>query len=307
MAWNRFAGTEWQDCWKEVGGQHGGGWYEQPAETAECGGQFDPYGQWHQGYAHGGGTVQLNGGTAMVGGGAASGMNGALGGGVQMYATSDRDVQDAQVLMGEMSLEGHRAHAVGMPQHCLGHASGAVVDGTVRQQCYGGGSQANEGYGCPTNGHPAVQQLHGLGGAGGPSRSLDMRQVAVEQTLPDRDEPAEELGETGWLAARAREAREAAGFPCRRPPEPARPADDEDSPSTGSRLHLPVKEPQPSSDEDEESTRPSEATEAEKEEAENVVRTAFKEAKERDRLREKVKKCSGSDLQALLNARLAKK
>jgi len=303
MAWGRF-GAEWQDCWKEVGGQHGGGWYEQPADDAGCGGQFDPYGQWHQGYAHGGGTVQLSGGTAMVGGGAGSSMNGALGGGVQMYATSERDVQEAQVLMGEMSLEGHRAHAVGMTQHLLGHASGAVVDGTGRQQCYGG-SQANDGYGCPTNGHPTVQQLHGLGG---PSRGLDMRQAAVEHSLPDRrdDGEVEELGETGWLAARAREAREAAGIVCR--VEPARQRDDdEDSPSVGSRPPQSGREPQPSSDEDDESTRPSEATEAEREEAEKVVRTAFKEAKERDRLREKVKKCSGSDLQALLNARLTKK
>lgn len=306
MAWNRFGAAEWQDCWKEVGGQHGGGWYEQPADAGECGGQFDPYGQWHQSYTHGGGTVQLNGGTGMVGGGG-GGMNGALGSGMnaQMYATSERDVQDAQVLMGEVGLEGHRGHAVGMSQHLLGHASGAVVDGAHRQQCYNGGSQANEGYGCHTNnGHSAVRQLHGHGGAshGGPSRSHDMRQVDVEQTLEDSRGPVEEMGETGWLAARAREARQAAGIDCRVEPAPA----DEDFPSAGSRRPVQGGK-EPSSDEDGESTRPSEATEAEREEAENVVRTAFKEAKERDRLREKVKKCSGTDLQALLNARLSKK
>mmetsp|Transcript_136315 Transcript_136315/g.261832 ORF Transcript_136315/g.261832 Transcript_136315/m.261832 type:complete len:249 (+) Transcript_136315:149-895(+) len=56
---------------------------------------------------------------------------------------------------------------------------------------------------------------------------------------------------------------------------------------------------------DEERSR--EVTAEEREEAERVVRTAFKEAKERDRLREKVKTASGTDLQAILNARLNKK
>jgi len=65
--------------------------------------------------------------------------------------------------------------------------------------------------------------------------------------------------------------------------------------------------PHDSSDSDDELTRPSEATAEEREEAEKVVRTAFKEAKEREKLREKVKKASPADLQALLNARLAKK
>mmetsp|Transcript_15508 Transcript_15508/g.32755 ORF Transcript_15508/g.32755 Transcript_15508/m.32755 type:complete len:244 (+) Transcript_15508:121-852(+) len=66
--------------------------------------------------------------------------------------------------------------------------------------------------------------------------------------------------------------------------------------------------PHDSSDEEDERTRkPAEATAEEREEAERVVRIAFKEAKERDKLREKVKKASPSDLQALLNARLAKK
>jgi len=64
---------------------------------------------------------------------------------------------------------------------------------------------------------------------------------------------------------------------------------------------------QESSDEDEDERRPAEATQEEREEAERVVRQAFKEAKERDRLREKVKKASPADLQALLNARLAKR
>eukprot|EP00930_Biecheleria_cincta_P016261 TRINITY_DN1329_c0_g1_i5.p1 TRINITY_DN1329_c0_g1~~TRINITY_DN1329_c0_g1_i5.p1 ORF type:complete len:234 (-),score=52.73 TRINITY_DN1329_c0_g1_i5:18-719(-) len=61
------------------------------------------------------------------------------------------------------------------------------------------------------------------------------------------------------------------------------------------------------SDDEEEITKPAEATEEERQEAENIVRTAFKQAKERDRLREKVKKATASDLQELLNARLAKK
>lgn len=60
------------------------------------------------------------------------------------------------------------------------------------------------------------------------------------------------------------------------------------------------------SDEEEDNT-PKEATQEEKDEAEEVVRLAFKEAKERKKLREKVKGASPADLQALLNARFAKK
>jgi len=60
------------------------------------------------------------------------------------------------------------------------------------------------------------------------------------------------------------------------------------------------------SDEEEDRT-PKEATQEEKDEAEEVVRLAFKEAKERKKLREKVKGASPADLQALLNARFAKK
>merc|ERR1712087_403427 len=62
-----------------------------------------------------------------------------------------------------------------------------------------------------------------------------------------------------------------------------------------------------SSDEDDREKTPAEATEQEKEEAEQIVRLAFKEAKKRDKLREKVKKCGQADLQALLNARLDNK
>lgn len=49
-----------------------------------------------------------------------------------------------------------------------------------------------------------------------------------------------------------------------------------------------------------------EATEAEVEEAERVVRTAFHDTKVRDRMRSKVSTASPNDLQAMLNARLNK-
>lgn len=49
-----------------------------------------------------------------------------------------------------------------------------------------------------------------------------------------------------------------------------------------------------------------EATQAEREEAEEVVRTAFNNVKERDSMRSKVSTASPSDLQAMLNARLKK-
>lgn len=59
------------------------------------------------------------------------------------------------------------------------------------------------------------------------------------------------------------------------------------------------------SDDEDRNARPAEATAEEREEAEQVVRQAFKEAKERDRLREKVKRGLGQeDLQAMINARI---
>lgn len=61
------------------------------------------------------------------------------------------------------------------------------------------------------------------------------------------------------------------------------------------------------SDDEDANKRPTEATQEERDEAEQIVRLAFKEAKERDRLRKEVKKCSQADLQAMLNARLARK
>lgn len=60
------------------------------------------------------------------------------------------------------------------------------------------------------------------------------------------------------------------------------------------------------SSDDDEPAAPKEASQEEKDEAERIVRTAFREAKERDRLREKVGKASAADLQAMLNARLNK-
>lgn len=71
-------------------------------------------------------------------------------------------------------------------------------------------------------------------------------------------------------------------------------------------LSDPVAPPDNSGDASGDEERPREVTAEEREEAERVVRTAFKEAKERDRLREKVKDASGADLQAILNARLKK-
>lgn len=47
-----------------------------------------------------------------------------------------------------------------------------------------------------------------------------------------------------------------------------------------------------------------EATQAERDEAESVVRTAFQDMKVRDRMRSKVSTASPNDLQAMLNARL---
>mmetsp|Transcript_63517 Transcript_63517/g.161181 ORF Transcript_63517/g.161181 Transcript_63517/m.161181 type:complete len:183 (-) Transcript_63517:111-659(-) len=61
-----------------------------------------------------------------------------------------------------------------------------------------------------------------------------------------------------------------------------------------------------SSDEDDGPPQPAEATAEERLEAEEIVRKAFKDARERDKLREKAKKCSPADLQAMLNSRLAK-
>lgn len=61
------------------------------------------------------------------------------------------------------------------------------------------------------------------------------------------------------------------------------------------------------SDDEDANKRPAEATQEEREEAEQIVRTAFREAKERDRLREKVKKASQEDLQAMLNSRIGRK
>eukprot|EP00933_Yihiella_yeosuensis_P083730 TRINITY_DN97993_c0_g1_i1.p1 TRINITY_DN97993_c0_g1~~TRINITY_DN97993_c0_g1_i1.p1 ORF type:complete len:276 (+),score=55.43 TRINITY_DN97993_c0_g1_i1:72-899(+) len=73
-------------------------------------------------------------------------------------------------------------------------------------------------------------------------------------------------------------------------------------------LSSPLKREPQSDSEDEDSKQPAEATEQEREEAEEIVKLAFKQAKERDRLRDKVKKgISPQDLQAMLNARLQKK
>jgi hypothetical protein len=54
------------------------------------------------------------------------------------------------------------------------------------------------------------------------------------------------------------------------------------------------------------STRGAKATQEERDEAERVLKNAFYDAKERDRLRSQVSKASPSDLQAMLNARLDK-
>lgn len=65
----------------------------------------------------------------------------------------------------------------------------------------------------------------------------------------------------------------------------------------------------PSSDEEASSSRQlgQEATSEEREEAEQVLKIAFRDLKQRDEMRSKVSTASPSDLQAMLNARLGKK
>eukprot|EP00927_Polykrikos_kofoidii_P051512 TRINITY_DN45304_c0_g1_i1.p2 TRINITY_DN45304_c0_g1~~TRINITY_DN45304_c0_g1_i1.p2 ORF type:complete len:125 (-),score=29.36 TRINITY_DN45304_c0_g1_i1:400-774(-) len=59
-------------------------------------------------------------------------------------------------------------------------------------------------------------------------------------------------------------------------------------------------------EEDERTRQPAEATEEERAEAGRIVRDAFRDAREREVWRERVKKAeSPADLQALLNARLS--
>merc|ERR1711920_445220 len=61
-----------------------------------------------------------------------------------------------------------------------------------------------------------------------------------------------------------------------------------------------------SDDDNLDAARHKEVTAEEKEEAEQIVRLAFKDAEERKKNREAAKHCSKEDLQALLNARLRK-
>lgn len=276
MSWNsRY--FEWQEGWKSDGWKQM--WFDQTSDGA-CGGHYDAYGSWQpgqsgtQGYPDCGNTTPM---TSSCGNGGAGGVSGSPG---HMYGVVDHEVHDAAAMMGDLNLEGH--HMV--------------------------------------NGHDMS------GGMGGNMTSSMGSTVHVQQPQKwfSSTETEQEKPPTRWFAAleAAQEKQPTRWFT----PE----ADQQEKPMTSwfrnlnsdtEQDHqamadfeesLAGMEPTPPADSSadtsgDEVERSREVTAEEREEAERVVRTAFKEAKERDRLREKVKKASGNDLQAILNARLNKK
>jgi hypothetical protein len=284
MSWNRYG--DWEESWKNGGQQGGRGWFEHPSD-AECTTPFDAYGAWngpHGGAAGAwqtgdcGNPVQMPSG---VGGGSVQGMFGGE--------------HDAQDMMGDQSFEAHHGHHMGAPHHGNGVHMGAAGNGPSP---FGHHNTNGHSY------HPAAaasQQIYAHNGHGGPPGG--------GATSNGHGGPG---SSNGHAAAASHNSHGGLGHAGNGTASNGRGGDEgEDDRAMMAELEESMRSMMPlnheSSDEDEGPTRPAEATAEEREEAERVVRTAFKEAKERDKLREKVKKASQADLQALLNARLAKR
>lgn len=268
MTWNRY--VDWQDRWKDGGHQGDRGWFEHPSDV-DCSPQYDAYGSW-QPPTHGGTNSYADcGNTVQLPG---VGLNGH----VQMYA-SEHDTQDASSFPHwGRDAEGH--HHMG--NHANNNGSNGGNLRTSNAPAVGQGQRVFYGFnaGPLENDQPPHR----------PQRQQPQHRQPLGSSLPRAPQHLFAAPSNAVAANTVSEA------------DDARMAELEESMGR----MLPLQNDNSDDEDDLRSKVPAEATEQEREEAERIVRTAFKEAKERDKLREKVKKCGQADLQALLNARLAK-
>mmetsp|Transcript_43968 Transcript_43968/g.113605 ORF Transcript_43968/g.113605 Transcript_43968/m.113605 type:complete len:281 (+) Transcript_43968:88-930(+) len=271
MAWNdRF--SDWNEAWKADGQSVSTrGWFEHPSDAEGTPQSFGTYASWQPSHD-------------------SSNVFGGCGQQQMMYGASEHDHSSQGAIWGAAGLLANHSGAVGV--------GGMMSNGTTH---YG---QAGASWGSAGRDHPplfgshdhhhmsegqaqlygtsatAGSQMSGYSMTNGLSTNGHTGNGQVGGNLRGGDQQLHGGGGLmNGLHGKADDRFEER-------PRPALKGDDSDS---------------------EEDKLPAEATQEEREEAEQVVRTAFKEAKERRKLREKVKGASPADLQALLNARFAKR
>lgn len=266
MSWNRYE-NDWQDGWKDA--WKSPGWYEQPSDGAWT--QYDAYDSWQPGstgvnmYANTGAGPQVQ---MQSGGLSAGGQLGASREPQRRAMPQPVSFDALRQLQGDVvgSREGGRVN------------TGLSFDAMRRHQ----GDVVNSREGVPVNTGLSFDALRRQQGDDGFSRdggrvNTGLSFDAMRRLQGDSVDTREATSMMGKLHL-----------------------DEESTSASGARADSSDSE----ADQRGADRLGKEATQDEKDEAELVVRTAFREAKERDRLRGKVNKASANELQAMLNARL---
>ncbi|CAE8688992.1 unnamed protein product, partial [Polarella glacialis] len=304
--WNRYA--DWQEPWKD--GRQGQdpwkdtrpsnrGWFEHPSDT-EITPQYDAYGNWQPQGAPTNGYGD---------GGWAPDHRRDQGNGQQMPNSNGNSHSGMGASVAQLFAAAEAAEANG--SHEGSHMS------TNHQQMGGGGGNPwspgfDAGRDRPREDHGhGMQQHHGSHSYGNQHQHMDHQPFGAPSAQNHNGQNHNGQNHNGHYSSPATNGHSAAAHSARG--VGANTEHDEDNRQMLADLeesmrNIQIERHQSSDSEDDGPKQPAEATAEERLEAENIVRTAFKEAKERDRLREKVRKgVSPADLQALLNARIAKR